>query len=143
MTVPNERTYSITYKTNEPVTAEALSELFEASGIRRPTGDYERLQRMIDNADELFTAWDGERLVGAIRAVTDYSYCCYISDLAVDQNYQGQHIGKQLVGMLIDKLGDEEVQFVLTSAPKAVGFYEQIGFEKADKAFVWKRKRNR
>jgi ribosomal protein S18 acetylase RimI-like enzyme len=97
---------------------------------------------MIDHADELFTAWDEDRLVGLIRAVTDYSYCCYISDLAVDRDYQGHGIGKQLVRLLKDKLGEEEIQYVLTSTTKAAGFYERIGFEKADKAYVIKRKSN-
>lgn len=133
---------SITYKTDAPVDCRIVSELFEKSGIRRPIGNFERIQRMIDHADEIMTAWDGERLVGMLRAVTDYAYCCYISDLAVDRQYQGLGIGKHLVQMLRQKLGEEEIQYVLTSAPKSVGFYEKIGFEPADKAFVIKRKNN-
>jgi ribosomal protein S18 acetylase RimI-like enzyme len=84
----------IEYKINESVRSEVVSELFEKSGIRRPVGDFNRIQRMIDNADEIITAWDTSKLVGIIRAVTDYSYCCYISDLAVDKDYQGYGIGK-------------------------------------------------
>lgn len=140
MPEPNK---TILYKTDGPVDPHAVSVLFAASGIRRPVEDLERIGRMIANADERITAWDGERLVGLLRAVTDYSYCCYISDLAVDRSYQGCGIGKQLTRLLIEKLGDEEIQYVLTSAPQAVGFYEKIGFEKADKAYVWKRKKHR
>jgi len=50
---------------------------------------------MIDHADLTITAWDGSKLVGIARAITDYSYCCYLSDLAVDRAYQNLGIGKQ------------------------------------------------
>ncbi|SMG19684.1 GNAT family N-acetyltransferase [Paenibacillus aquistagni] len=130
------------YKTNECCDVKEVEEVFNKSGIRRPVGDTERIQRMIDNADEIITVRDGERLIGILRAITDYSYCCYISDIAVDKDYQGLGIGKELIRVLRERLGEEEVQYILTSAPKAVGFYEKIGFERADKAFVIKRKKN-
>lgn len=130
------------YKTNECCGVKEVEEVFHTSGIRRPVGDNDRIQRMIDNADEIITVRDGERLIGFLRAITDYSYCCYISDIAVDKDYQGQGIGKELIRILRERLGEEEIQYILTSAPKAVGFYEKIGFERADKAFVIKRKKN-
>lgn len=130
------------YRFEDNCNVHEVAEVFRRSGIRRPVEDTDRLQRMIDHADEIVTARDGDRLVGFLRAVTDYSYCCYISDISVDRDYQGLGIGKELIRMLINKLGEEEVQYVLTSAPKSVGFYEKIGFERADKAFVIKRKKN-
>jgi len=135
-------TVGLEYKIDDRCTVYEVQEVFMRSGIRRPVGDADRLQRMIDNADEIITARDGSKLVGFLRAITDYSYCCYISDIAVDTDHQGIGIGKELIRMLRDKLGEEEIQYVLTSAPKTVGFYEKIGFERADKAFVIKRKKN-
>ena len=132
----------ITYVPNELLDAQEVSDLFYRSGIRRPIGDLERIQRMLVHADEIVSARDNGKLVGIIRAITDYSYSCYISDLAVDKSCQGDGIGKELVNQLIHKLGNEEIQYVLTSAPDAVGFYENIGFERADKAFVLKRLKN-
>lgn len=132
----------IAYRTAGPIAPEAVSELFARAGLRRPIGDLERIGRMIEHADELYTAWDQDRLVGLVRAVTDYAYCCYISDLAVDRDYQGYGIGKQLVRLLKETLGEDEIQYVLTSTSKAAGFYEKIGFEKADKAYVIKRSIN-
>ena len=132
----------ITYISNELLDAQEVSDLFDRSGIRRPIGDLERIQRMLDHADEIVSARDNGKLVGIIRAITDYSYCCYISDLAVDKSYQGNGIGKELINQLIHKLGNEEIQYILTSAPNSVGFYENIGFERADKAFVLKRLKN-
>ncbi|MEC0257213.1 GNAT family N-acetyltransferase [Paenibacillus lautus] len=133
---------NLKYKINDNCIISEVEEVFIRSGIRRPVGDTDRIQRMIDNADEIITAREGSKLVGFLRAITDYSYCCYISDIAVDTDYQGLGIGRELIKILKDKLGEEEIQYVLTSAPKAAGFYERIGFERADKAFVIKRKRN-
>ncbi|MFD2699585.1 GNAT family N-acetyltransferase [Paenibacillus shunpengii] len=130
------------YKINEYCGVKEVEEVFSKSGIRRPVGDGDRIQRMLDNADEVISVRDEGKLIGFLRAITDYSYCCYISDIAVDKDYQGQGIGKELIRMLRERLGEEEIQYILTSAPRAVGFYEKIGFERADKAFVIKRKNN-
>ena len=51
---------------------------------------------MVLNADIMMTAWDGDTLVGVARSVTDFAYCCYLSDLAVDRDYQGRGIGARL-----------------------------------------------
>jgi len=132
----------IQYKCNDTCTVEEVKEVFVASGIRRPVDETERLQRMISNADIIVTARVDRKLIGFLRAITDYSYCCYISDIAISKAYQGQGIGKKLVEILKGFLGEEEVQYVLLSAPGATEFYGKIGFERADKAFLIRRKRN-
>ena len=104
----------ITYIPNELLDAQEVSDLFYRSGIRRPIGELERIQRMVDHADEIVSARDNGKLVGIIRAITDYSYSCYISDLAMDKSCQGNGIGKELINQLIHKLGHEEIQYVLT-----------------------------
>jgi len=124
----------ITYKVNEMITAEQISILFEKSGIRRPTEDLPRLQRMLENGDLLITAWEKNKLVGVARAITDFSYCCYLSDLAVDQAYQKRGIGKKLVRLLQSKLTNE-VTLLLLSSPIAMDYYPRIGFEKIDNGF--------
>ena len=74
-------------------------------------------------------------MVGVARALTDYSYCCYLSDLAVDQAYQRSGIGKQLVARVREAIG-EECSLLLISAPGAVDYYPKLGFEKSDKAYL-------
>lgn len=125
----------ITYSDTRAIDAKALSAVFEKSGIKRPHADLDRLQKMIDHADIVIGAWDGDRLVGVARAITDYSYCCYLSDLAVDEQYQRQSIGRQLVERLREKLG-EQVSLLLISAPGAVDYYPKLGFEKSDRAYL-------
>jgi ribosomal protein S18 acetylase RimI-like enzyme len=129
----------ITYEFVQSMDAMEVAEVFKMSGITRPIHDLDRIQRMIDHADMIVTARINGELVGIARAITDYSYCCYLSDLAVDANYQRIGIGKELVRHIQEKLG-EEVTLVLVSASNAVDYYPRIGFEKCDKAFLIGRK---
>lgn len=126
---------AIEYKINTPLCSKDVSEVFKSSGIKRPADDLDRIQKMIDNADVNISAWDGGKLVGIARAITDFSYCCYLSDLAVCKEYQKAGIGTELVERLREHLG-EEVSLLLLSAPTAMEYYPRIGFEKTEKAFL-------
>ena len=128
----------INYSINESLTAEEVADVFRSSGIKRPAGDLARIQTMIDHADVTVAAREGGRLIGVARALTDFSYCCYLSDLAVRAEHQKQGIGKQLVRLLQGHLG-ETVSIVLLSAPVALDYYPRIGFEHSDRAFVMPR----
>ncbi|MBP2623216.1 GNAT family N-acetyltransferase [Streptococcus oricebi] len=129
----------IDYTNQKKITAQQFAHVLEQSGIHRPTKDLPRLQKMLDEADILWTSWDGERLVGVARSLTDFSYACYLSDLAVDESYQKQGIGRILVEKTRQKIG-EEVALILLSAPNAMNYYPKIGFETAENAYIIKRK---
>ncbi|OGF53840.1 MAG: GNAT family N-acetyltransferase [Candidatus Fraserbacteria bacterium RBG_16_55_9] len=131
---------NITYRANAPLQAEEVAHLFRRSGIRRPVDDLKRIQKMVENANLILTAWDGNKLVGIARAVTDFSYCCYLSDLAVDRAYQRKGIGQELIRQMRERLGDE-VMLLLLAAPEAMEYYPHIGFEKAENAWLIRRKR--
>jgi N-acetylglutamate synthase-like GNAT family acetyltransferase len=130
----------ITYSDSAEIKSEDLSRLFMTSGIKRPYQDLERLARMIEHADIIITAWHAGKMIGIARALTDYSYCCYLSDLAVDAEYQKSGIGNELVDRVKDRIG-EECSLVLISAPGATEYYPKIGFVQSDKAFVIARQR--
>lgn len=130
----------ITYRHNHPLDPTEVARVFEASGINRPTKDVARIARMLAGANLIISAWDGERLVGVSRALTDYSYCCYLSDLAVDAAYQKHGIGAELIRRTQAVIG-EEVSLILLSAPVAMGYYPKVGFTLADNAYVIRRKR--
>ena len=136
MIIANE----IKYVVNGKITASEVANVFIASGIKRPSEDLNRIQRMIDQADITVTAWNQDKMVGIARAITDFSYCCYLSDLAVDQKYQKMGIGKKLIQFVKDEIGDE-VSLILLSAPSAMEYYPRIGLEKLDNAFGIKRKK--
>jgi ribosomal protein S18 acetylase RimI-like enzyme len=131
---------NIKYEFVQNIDASEVAELFKKSGIARPADDLDRIQRMVDHADIIVTARNNDQLVGIARAITDYSYCCYLSDLAVDAEYQRIGIGKELVRLIQEKIGDE-VTLLLVAAPTAIDYYPRIGFEKLDTAFSIRRKR--
>jgi GNAT superfamily N-acetyltransferase len=131
---------TIDYRADRPLVAADVARVFDASGIRRPTHDLERLERMFAHSNLVLSAWHGERLVGVARALTDFAYCCYLSDLAVDGAYQRHGIGRELLGRVRAAIGDES-SLILLSAPEAMQYYPRIGFTPADNAFVIRRAR--
>src|ERR1043165_2976310 len=105
----------ISYKVNSKIEPHQLAQLFIASGIRRPADDLNRMKKMLENANLTISAWDGDKLVGVARALTDYGYCCYLSDLAVDKEYQKQGIGEELVNHIRTQVGDESMVLLLSA----------------------------
>jgi predicted N-acetyltransferase YhbS len=110
-------------------------------GARRPVDDLPRLDKMLRQADVIVTARAGTRLVGISRAVTDFCYCCYLSDLAVAAAYQRQGIGKRLVAETHKSAGVELTSLVLVAAPGAESYYPGIGMQQRPSCWTLKRKR--
>lgn len=140
---PNRRTLLATVNTtlnaaitfqSEPnlAAAEFIALLRRTSlGERRPIDDEPRISRMIAQADVLITARQGGALVGVSRALTDYSYCTYLSDLAVDEAFQGQGIGRELIRRTHEAAG-LQTMLVLLAAPAARSYYPHIGMTQHD-----------
>ena len=105
---------------------------------RRPVADLKRIGTMLERADIIVTARVGGVLVGVARSVTDFSYCCYLSDLAVDRQRQGRGIGTGLMlrtkEAAVAGFGDG-VRCILLSAPAAIEFYEKVGLERHPNCF--------
>jgi GNAT superfamily N-acetyltransferase len=102
---------------------------------RRPVGDLPRIETMLRNADLILTARIGGLLVGAARAITDFSYCCYLSDLAVDESWQRRGIGRELIRRVSEAAGPE-TSLILLSAPKAVDYYPHIGMRRHESCWI-------
>ncbi len=130
----------IIYKTDAPPPVAAVIELYKKAGLPRPTDDAERIQKMYENSNLVITAWHGDQLVGICRAITDWVWCCYLSDLAVDPGYQKLGLGKKLIHLAKEKIGDETMMLLL-SVPSAMEYYPKIGFAKEDRGFMINRKR--
>ena len=131
---------AIEYRVNAELTPEELAGVFEKSGIDRPVHDRERLRKMIAHANLTVTAWGDGNLVGVARALTDFCWCCYLSDLAVDKAYQHQGIGKALIARVRAEAG-EDANLLLLSAPEAMEYYPKIGLEAVTNGWIWKRLR--
>ena len=117
---------------------EQIAELYEKANMPRPTKDKARLQTMFNNSDLVVTAWDRDKLVGVSRSITDWVWCCYLSDLAVDPGYKKNGIGRKLVELTKETLGEQSM-ILLLSVPTAMGYYPKLGFEKEDRGFLMNR----
>lgn len=129
----------IQFRINEKVSAQAVIEVFKNSGINRPVDDEKLIQTMLDNSNLIVTAWNGTGLIGIARSVTDYCYCCYLSDIAVKKEFQKFGIGKTLIELTQQSIS-EQTMLLFLSTTSAMEFYPKVGFEKVENTFIIKRK---
>jgi GNAT superfamily N-acetyltransferase len=112
-------------------------------GALRPIEDESRLRTMLSNADLLLTArWDrpDNSLIGVARCITDFAWCCYVSELAVSATAQGHGVGKGLLDETRRQLGPG-VSIMLASVSSAAGFYERNGMTRLPDVFWYRRER--
>jgi ribosomal protein S18 acetylase RimI-like enzyme len=102
---------------------------------RRPVGEPETIRGMLGNAGVIVTARAGGRLVGVSRAITDFHYCTYLSDLAVDVAYQGRGIGRELIRRTHEAAGLGTL-LILLAAPKARTYYPHVGMLPHDSCWI-------
>ena len=128
---------SVDYALEPELDAQLMIAVLQRSGLaeRRPVDDPERIGRMIEQADIVLTARVAGVLVGISRAITDFSYCCYLSDLAVDRDYQGQGIGRELIRRTHETAGLKTL-LLLLSAPGAASYYPHIGMQRHESCWV-------
>jgi predicted N-acetyltransferase YhbS len=118
----------ILYRVAGDLDVNEVVDVYRAStlGSRRPIDDLERMRAMLQRANLIVTAWDGERLVGIARSLSDFAFCTYLSDLAVRVEWQRQGIGKELIRRTQAEGGRATV--LLFAAPAAIDYYKHIGF---------------
>jgi ribosomal protein S18 acetylase RimI-like enzyme len=129
----------ITYRVDLTPDTDAIIAVYESSEINRPIQDKARIAKMYANANVVASAWHNELLVGVARSITDFCYSCYLSDLAVRREYQNAGIGKKLIALTKEHIGDE-CMLLLIAAPSAVNYYPKIGMDNVTDAFIIKRK---
>ena len=134
----------IEYKINTPVSADQFIELLRKStlGERRPIDDRECMEGMVKNSNLMVSAWDGEKLIGIARSMTDFHYACYLSDLAVDKDYQGMGVGKKLQAITQEQLGPK-CKLILIAAPAANSYYEYLGYTNNPRCWVLEREQGK
>jgi len=131
-------TMTTKYKSGIVPTIEDIIDLYDSADLERPLDDVERIGKMYANSNLIITAWHEDKLVGISRSLTDFSYCCYISDLAVRQEYKCGGVGKKLIQLTKEVVG-ENSNLLLLSAPAAMDYYPKVGFEKVENGFIIKR----
>ena len=133
----------IDYKINIPISTEQFISVLKESSLahRRPIDDLECIKGMVENSNLIITAWDGNKLIGVARSVTDLHYACYLSDLAVNKKYQKNGVGKKLQEITQQQLGSK-CKLILIAAPSANSYYEHIGFTNNKRCWVLERESN-
>src|SRR4051794_156756 len=129
----------VTYQLEDrlSVSEDEFLDLLTRSGLaeRRPVDEPETIRGMLKHADILVTARVEGRLVGIARAITDFSYCTYLSDLAVDEAFQRRGIGKKLIRRTHEAAG-LRTTLILLAAPKAQDYYPHIGMAGHDSCWI-------
>lgn len=94
-------------------------------GRKRET---EKIRRAFEKSYRYVTAWDGDKIVGAGRMISDGECYAWIHDIAVLEAYRKQDIGRTVMDKLME--GNEKLLIGLTSSFEAVDFYTKLGFNK-------------
>ncbi|GGK88248.1 GNAT family N-acetyltransferase [Rufibacter glacialis] len=129
---------SIIYSFDSRPNADQIIELYDNCGLPRPTNDKERIQKMFDNSNLIVTAWHNDLLVGVSRSITDWVWSCYLADLAIRQEYKKAGIGRHLIKLTKDKVGEQSMVLLL-SVPTAMEYYPKVGFVKQESSFILNR----
>ncbi len=130
----------IQYSTENLPEANEIIELYRAAGLPRPIDDPQRITAMYANSDIIVSARSGGRLVGVARTVTDKVWSAYLADLAVDPSLQRSGIGRRLVELTREALGDQSM-LLLLSVPDAMDYYPKIGMDAVDNGFIFPRRK--
>jgi predicted N-acetyltransferase YhbS len=132
----------VIYQAEPALSVDEFLEVLERSTLaeRRPVDDPETIRGMLRNADLIVTARVEGRLVGVSRAITDFSYCVYLADLAVSEGYQGRGIGRELIRRTHEAAGPGTL-LVLLAAPKARTYYPHVGLTQHDSCWIIPRPR--
>lgn len=131
---------TIVYRDTHEIDLDQLTMLFNSVGWQRRTADRDRLAQLVHGSIYVTSAWDGDRLVGFARAISDGAFNAYISTVAVLPEYQRRGIGRELIQRLItDRDG---IQFVLHANERAYPFYLHLDldFEPFENVLVRPRK---
>jgi N-acetylglutamate synthase-like GNAT family acetyltransferase len=135
MTKKKYKPSKIIYKSDVVPTTQQVIKLYNDADLPRPTHDPQRIRAMFENSDLIVTAWDDNKLVGVSRTITDWVWCSYLADLAVSPDYKKSGIGKKLIDLTRERIGEQSM-LLLLSVPTAMDYYAKVGFTKDDRAFI-------
>ncbi len=127
----------ISYQLQPDLSVDEFVDILRRSTLaeRRPVDKPHTLRDMLTNADVIVAARAEGKLVGISRAITDYSYCTYLSDLAVDTAYQHRGIGRELLRRTHEAAG-LKTTLILLAAPQARTYYPHIGMLPHDSCWM-------
>ena len=122
------QTYRIAYSYKKEFDKDKIERLFLS--VKWESGKYpDKVTKALANSSKVISAWDGDRLVGLVRALDDGCVCAFLHYLLVDPDYQGCHIGDTLMKMIMQEYKEYLYIKIMPSDPKTIPFYKRYGFE--------------
>ena len=126
----------IIYTDQKNYTTNDLEQLFQSVGWL--SANYpERLKKALDYCETVFTAWDGDTIVGLVNAIDDSELTAYVHYLCVNPDYQGHGIGRELLNRIKEKYSKYLYIILIAENEKLVKYYGQNGFELVDGRYVF------
>ncbi len=121
----------VVFKDGKTFTEEQLQRLFLS--VSWESGKYPgKLVRAMRNSTHVISAWEGDKLIGLIRALDDGETVAFLHYLLVDPAYQGHHIGDELMRRMMSRFENHLYVKIIPSDPKTIAFYERYGFRRYD-----------
>lgn len=118
----------ITYTQQKIFTQAQVQELFLSVGWI--SGQYpERLYKALMHSSTVITAWDGDRLIGLVRALDDSELVAYLHYALVHPAYHGYGIASTMIEMMKETYKDYLYIELMPEERKNAAFYQRFGFE--------------
>lgn len=118
----------IKYQTRKEFEVEQIRDLFLS--VNWDSGKYpEKIVKGLRNSSSVISAWDGNRLIGLVRALDDGETVAFLHYLLVNPEYQGMHVGTELMKRILEKYEDYLYVKIMPSDPNTIPFYERFGFK--------------
>ena len=103
--------------------------LYESVGWTAYTDHPEVLRKGFENSMLILTAYEGDQLLGIIRAVGDGYTVVFIQDILVFPEYQRKGIGSALLQAILDGYSHvRQIELATDNTPKTIAFYKSMGF---------------
>ncbi|MDI7278205.1 MAG: GNAT family N-acetyltransferase [Anaerolineae bacterium] len=126
---------AIRFSTEKTFDKDQLVALYEDVGWTAYTDEPERLMRAIRNSTHVVSAWDGARLVGLARVISDGEHIVYAQDLLVVRSHRRCGLGTALLRKVLEPFQQvRQTVLVTDDSPEMRAFYHALGFEMASRS---------
>jgi len=124
----------ISYKTTkENINWEQVAGVLKRSGLSDHSAKEQ--ETVFLNSYAVVFVYDDDKIVGVARALSDGLFQAAVYNVALDDEYQGKGIGRELINRLLEQVKGQNV--ILYTHPKTVLMYEKFGFKRAKTAMEY------
>lgn len=88
----------------------------------------EQVRRALEHSRPIITAWDGPKLIGFTRVISDLTYRATIWDVIVADAYQKRGVGREMMRLVLDHADLKTVTMFVLLTKDQQRFYEHLGF---------------